>query len=83
MRAFDVDSVEIYNSFRPGDIVRAQVISLGDVRSYYLSTAKNELGVILAQSATGHTMVPISWQQMQDDRGTKEPRKVAKIDELE
>lgn len=35
----------MYKSFRPGDIVRARVISLGDARQYYLSTAENELGV--------------------------------------
>mmetsp|Transcript_10078 Transcript_10078/g.11468 ORF Transcript_10078/g.11468 Transcript_10078/m.11468 type:complete len:196 (-) Transcript_10078:181-768(-) len=80
VRQFDVDAVEIYKSFRPGDVVRAQVISLGDTRSYYLTTAKNEFGVILAQSATGHTLVPISWQQMQDERGLTEYRKVAQVD---
>jgi len=79
-RAFDVDSVEVYKCFRPGDIVRAHVLSLGDSRSYYLTTAKNELGVILAQSAAGHTMIPISWDKMQCPK-TKaiEFRKVAKI----
>nr|CAG8546763.1 8556_t:CDS:2 [Entrophospora candida] len=50
VRATEKDKVKIYNSFRPGDIVRAEVISLGDARSYTLSTAKNELGVIYAQS---------------------------------
>ena len=30
----------MYDCFRPGDVVRAEVISLGDARSYYLSTAK-------------------------------------------
>lgn len=30
---------------------RVQVLSLGDARSYYLSTAKNELGVVYAKSA--------------------------------
>jgi len=42
--------VKIYSSFRPGDIVRAEVISLGDQQAYYLSTAKNELGVLFATS---------------------------------
>lgn len=28
-------------------------LSLGDARAYFLSTAKNELGVISAQSASG------------------------------
>lgn len=53
VRAVEKDKVKIYNSFRPGDIVRAEVISLGDARSYYLSTAKNELGVIFATSVAG------------------------------
>ncbi|KAI8612515.1 hypothetical protein BC830DRAFT_1136341 [Chytriomyces sp. MP71] len=64
VRATDRDKVQIYNCFRPGDVVRAEVISLGDSRSYYLSTAKNELGVILATSVAGHTMIPISWEEM-------------------
>ncbi|KAF9436657.1 Exosome complex component CSL4 [Entomortierella beljakovae] len=65
VRATEKDKVKIYNSFRPGDIVRAQVISLGDARSYYLSTAANELGVIFGTSVAGGSLVPISWQEMQ------------------
>ncbi len=45
--------VEMYSCFRPGDLVRAEVISLGDSRSYYLSTAKNDLGVVYAKSLNG------------------------------
>ncbi|KAI7823281.1 hypothetical protein BC939DRAFT_451594 [Gamsiella multidivaricata] len=79
VRATEKDKVKIYNSFRPGDIVRAQVISLGDARSYYLSTAANELGVIFGTSVAGGSLVPISWQEMQCTK-TKaiEPRKCAK-----
>lgn len=56
MRATEIDKVVMHDSFRPGDIVRAEVVSLGDARSYYLMTAKNELGVVFAKSATagGH-----------------------------
>eukprot|EP01133_Synstelium_polycarpum_P006383 gene6383-7397_t len=80
VRATEIDKVEIYKSFRPGDIVLAQVISLGDSRSYYLSTAKNELGVVFAQSVAGATMIPISWNMMQCPKTkTKEHRKVAKM----
>lgn len=43
----------MYDCFRPGDIVRAEVLSLGDSRSYYLSTSKNHLGVVYAKSAAG------------------------------
>ncbi|EGG24299.1 3'-5' exoribonuclease [Cavenderia fasciculata] len=81
VRATEIDKVEIYKSFRPGDIVSAEVISLGDSRSYYLSTAKNELGVVFAQSVVGATMIPVSWNQMQCPKTkTKEYRKVAKMD---
>jgi exosome complex component CSL4 len=55
-------------------------ISLGDARSYYVTTARNDLGVIFATSEAGEcflsppglshfstpgaTMEPVSWQEM-------------------
>uniref|UniRef100_A0A8C4VS31 Exosome complex component CSL4 C-terminal domain-containing protein n=1 Tax=Gopherus evgoodei TaxID=1825980 RepID=A0A8C4VS31_9SAUR len=36
IRATEKDKVEVYKSFRPGDIVLAKVISLGDMQSNYL-----------------------------------------------
>jgi exosome complex RNA-binding protein Csl4 len=45
--------VVMYDCFRPGDIVRAKVLSLGDARSYHLSTADNSLGVVRAKSLAG------------------------------
>ncbi|KAI1776344.1 hypothetical protein F4818DRAFT_378028 [Hypoxylon cercidicola] len=79
VRATEKDRVKIYESFRPGDIVRAQVISLGDQANYYLSTASNELGVIMARSEAGNTMYPVSWKEYKDpETGLSEPRKVAK-----
>ncbi|XP_030426424.1 exosome complex component CSL4 isoform X2 [Gopherus flavomarginatus] len=73
--------VEVYKSFRPGDIVLAKVISLGDMQSnYLLSTAENELGVVVAHSEAGAQMVPISWCEMQCPRThSKELRKVARV----
>lgn len=54
-------------------------ISLGDQSNYYLSTARNELGVIMAKSEAGNTMVPISWKEFKDQvTGERESRKVAK-----
>ncbi|RAL37861.1 hypothetical protein DM860_000555 [Cuscuta australis] len=80
VRATEIDKVDMHLSFRPGDIVRALVLSLGDARSYYLSTAKNELGVVSAESSAGATMVPISWTEMQCPlTGQVEHRKVAKV----
>ncbi|OMO84572.1 Exosome complex component CSL4 [Corchorus capsularis] len=51
VRATEIDKVDMHLSFRPGDIVRAVVLSLGDARAYYLSTAENELGVVSAESS--------------------------------
>ena len=80
VRAFEVDKVVMYKSFRIGDIVRARVLSRGDKRSYYLSTDRNDLGVVLATSAAGATMVPVSWECMQcPETKELEYRKVAKL----
>lgn len=81
VRATDRDSVSIPLSFRPGDIVRASVISLGDSRSFYLSTADNALGVIITNDIYGNIMVPASWDKMISLKTNQtEPRKCAKPD---
>ncbi|PWN91377.1 hypothetical protein FA10DRAFT_265237 [Acaromyces ingoldii] len=91
VRATEKDKVRLADSFRPGDIVRATVISLGDARSYYLSTASNHLGVVYAlpcpdpaelqvpAAADLQPLEPISWQEMRNPiTGAIEKRKVAK-----
>ena len=80
VRATEIDKVVMSDCFRPGDIVRAMVLSLGDSRSYYLTTAKNELGVVYAKAAvSGMPLVPISWEEMQDpETHAVERRKIAK-----
>lgn len=81
VRAVEKDSVDIFASFRPGDIVRARVVSLGESHTHYgLSTDRNELGVIMATSERGYPMGPVSWTEMQcSQTGTRETRKVAKV----
>lgn len=74
-----IDSVVMIDSFRPRDIVRARVISLGDsIRSIYLSTASENLGVLIAQhEETGRLMLPFDWTTMVDPESVlKESRKV-------
>ena len=81
VRANDVDGVKMHECFRPADHVRAEVISLGDTRrTFYLSTAKNTLGVVAAVSGGGGAkMTPVSWNQMKCPfSGAVESRKVAK-----
>jgi exosome complex component CSL4 len=59
-------------------MVRAKVLSLGDTRSYFLTTAENDLGVIHGLSADGNAMKALSYELMQDPAtGKEEPRKVA------
>ena len=79
IRATEIDKVKVAESFRTGDVVRAVVISLGDERSYYCSTARNEYGVVMACSEGGTQMVPVSWREFAElETGAREARKVAK-----
>ncbi|ABN67468.1 exosome 3'-_5 exonuclease subunit ski4 (Csl4) [Scheffersomyces stipitis CBS 6054] len=80
IRSTDRDKVKVIDSYKPGDIVRALIISLGDGSNYYLSTARNDLGVIFAKSenGSGNLMYPIDWQNMMDvQSGLIEKRKCA------
>ena len=62
-RVTETDALVMHTVFRPGDVVRASVISLGDARQYFLSTAAKELGVLRAKgSETGNELVAISLQ---------------------
>ncbi|CAH1784657.1 unnamed protein product [Owenia fusiformis] len=80
VRSTERDKVEMYKCFKPGDVILARVLSLGDAQSYILTTAENELGVVIALSESGATMVPISWNEMQCPATyAKEYRKVAKV----
>ncbi|KAJ8084137.1 hypothetical protein PM082_002904 [Marasmius tenuissimus] len=79
VRATEKDKVKIGDCFRGGDVVRGLVISLGDARSYFVTTARNDLGVIFATSEAGATMEPVSWQEMRCPKtGNIEKRKCAK-----
>lgn len=79
IRTHEKDKVVVNDMYRVGDIIRATVISLGDERNYYISTAGNEFGVVVGTSEIGNAMVPTSWKEMKDVvTGKGESRKVAK-----
>lgn len=81
VRATERDRVKIMDCFKPGDIVRAQVLSLGDGTNYYLTTARNDLGVVFARAANGAggLMYATDWQTMTvPSTGLTEKRKCAK-----
>ena len=60
VRAAEIDKVQIASCFRPGDVVKAEVVSLGTSRDYYLSTAQNHLGVVYAKSLAGYGSTPLA-----------------------
>ncbi|OOF93101.1 hypothetical protein ASPCADRAFT_209717 [Aspergillus carbonarius ITEM 5010] len=79
VRAVEKDRVVMDEMFRVGDIVRGTVISLGDQSFYYITTARNDLGVVMARSDAGNMMFPVSWKEMRDPvTGVAELRKVAR-----
>lgn len=80
VRAGASEEVQLYDSFRPGDVVLCRIVSLGDSRRFYLSTAEPELGVVRATCSTsGQRMKPVSWKEMEcPETKVKELRKCAK-----
>lgn len=66
VRLTERDKIKMADCFKPGDIVRGEIISLGDGSNYYLSTARNDLGVILARSegGAGGLLYAVDWQTM-------------------
>ena len=46
VRLKEIDKVNVSEFFNPGDMVRAAVISLGDNKHYFLSTAADGLGTL-------------------------------------
>jgi exosome complex component CSL4 len=79
VRTGATEQVALGDCFRPGDLVVCRVLSLGDSRRYFLSTAETELGVIRATTSRGVPMIPISWKEMEcPETGVKELRKCAK-----
>ena len=79
VRGWETASVVIHEAFRVGDVVRARVISVGDRQGYYLSTARNELGVLFAKGEGGGKLEAVSWTEMREPGAEQgEVRKVAK-----
>lgn len=80
-----LDQPPVHQSFRPGDVVRARVIGVGDTSAgLLLSTGVSEdLGVVYGRSAAADApLLPSAWNEMTCSRtGLKERRKCAKPQE--
>jgi len=80
MREFEIDKLKVEHAFLPGDIIKARILSLGDSRKIFLTTAMDELGVLYAKNQeTESIMLPYDWKEMICPvSGLKEFRKTAK-----
>ena len=65
---------DVGKCFRPGDVIRAKVISLGDAKGYFLSTVADMCGVLCGDFAQSR---PLSYNLIAKTDGTVEHRKVA------
>jgi exosome complex component CSL4 len=75
----EVDALKIEDCFKPGDIIKAEIVSLGDARNYVLSVLQPIYGVIQAKSPSSNTLLePVSLSTMKDpSTGEVFKRKVA------
>ena len=79
IRRHEIEKLKVEECFQPGDIVKARVISLGDSKFFYLSTAEADLGVVIGWDQQGNKLLPCSWEELiEPNSGTTYKRKVAK-----
>lgn len=59
IRDFEKDKIQIWKCFRPSDIILAKVVGIGENHNFLVTTAENELGVVVAlnQSGLGLTLI--------------------------
>ena len=78
VRSFEIDKATMMDHFVPSDFVRAHLLSVGDMKSCFLSTVGQEFGVINATDSDGNKLVPVDQSHMKNDRGMVFKRKVAR-----
>lgn len=79
VRPGEVDRVIMGECFKPGDIIRAEVVAAGGRVGAVLSTTGASLGVVAAHSDCGAVMVPVSSEEFEvPGAGIRERRKVAR-----
>jgi exosome complex component CSL4 len=80
IRSYDIEKIRIEQCFRPGDVIRALVLSTLESHNLYLSTSEEECGVMYAKCSTCKMpMMPINWHLMKCMKcNLFEERKVSK-----
>jgi exosome complex component CSL4 len=77
-RSFDIDKAEMFDHFLAGDVVRAHLISVGDMKSCFLSTVGPDFGVIRALDPAGNQLFPVDQSRMKNSNSEIFRRKVAR-----
>jgi exosome complex component CSL4 len=76
-RSFDIDKAAMTDHFIPGDIVRAHLMSVGDMKSCFLSTVGPKFGVVEAKDDEGNKLSPVDHSHMRNEHGKLFKRKTA------
>lgn len=77
-RSFDIDKAAMSDHFFPGDLVRAHMLSIGDMKSCFVSTVGQDFGVIVAKDPNGMPLFPVDQSHMKNADGRVYKRKVAR-----
>lgn len=77
VRSFDIDKATMTDHFMPGDVVRAHLVSVGDMKSCFLSTVGSDFGVVEAKDDSGNRLFPVDQSHMRNEEGSLFKRKVA------
>jgi exosome complex component CSL4 len=77
-RSFDIDKAAMSDHFFPGDLVRAHMLSIGDMKSCFVSTVGQDFGVIVAKDPDGNPLFPVDQSHMKNAEGLVYKRKVAR-----
>lgn len=81
MKDADYSKIVVWEYVKPGDIILARILGLGDIQtSYLLSIAEDELGVVNALGDNGERLVRSTLNKVKSPfSGYEEPRKVAYV----
>ena len=83
IRSYEIEKIRIEQCLRPGDVIRAVVLSTLESHNLYLSTSEEDCGVLYAKCMICRMpMMPINWHLMKCMKcNLFEERKVAKPSE--
>ena len=81
MKDADYSKIVVWEYVKPGDIILARILGMGDIQTaYILSIAEDELGVVSALGENGERLVRHTLNSVKSPISDyQEPRKVAQV----